>query len=253
MKQRPRLAHLYARASRASEEDNEMTTQDDRSLRTVHAETEPEAMEAAWVGGPGHAFPATATGVPLSAFAFAFAVGVLGLVDTGILPSAASGMFIATALGIGAGGLLVGGLWEFRGGELFGGTFGVGYAGFLLSTGLILKFFAGPIATAAGPVGFDHTFAAWLILWAIFTAILAVGAWHINMAAFVPFLLAGVVLVLEAVGFLGGAAGWASGISKVGGWVALADSAAAGYLASAILLNSTIGKDLLPLGPYRAA
>jgi uncharacterized protein len=230
-----------------------MTTQNDRTVASVPVETEPEAVAAAWAGGPGHAFPATATGVPLSAFAFAFAVGVLGLVDTGILPAAASGMFIATALGIGAGGLLVGGLWEFRRGELFGGTFGVAYAGFLLSTGLILKFFTGPIIIAAGPNGFGHTFAAWLILWAIFTIILAIGAWHINVAAFMPFALAAIVLVLEAVALLGGAAGWAGGLTKTGGWFALADAAAAGYLATAILLNSTIGKDLLPLWPYQPA
>jgi hypothetical protein len=73
-----------------------MTTHDDRAVTSIPVESEPEAVAAAWAGGPGHAFPATATGVPLSAFAFAFAVGVLGLVDTGILPSAASGMFIAT-------------------------------------------------------------------------------------------------------------------------------------------------------------
>ena len=54
----------------------------------------------------------TAGGVPLEAFAFAFAVGFLGLVETGIVTSAA----------------------EYRGGELFDGTFGVGYAGFLFST-----------------------------------------------------------------------------------------------------------------------
>jgi uncharacterized protein len=230
-----------------------MTAQDDRQLGVVPIETEPEAVAAAWAGGPGHAYPATATGVPLSAFAFAFAVGVLGLVNTGILPSAASGMFIATAVGIGAGGLLVGGLWEFRSGELFGGTFGVAYAGFLLSTGLILKFFAGPIVAAAGPIGFGHTFGAWLILWAIFTVILAIGARHINMAAFMPFSLAAVVLVLEAIAQLGGAAGWVSGMTKAGGWVALADSLAAGYLGAAILLNSTIGKDLLPLWPAEPA
>jgi uncharacterized protein len=230
-----------------------MTTQNDRPVGTVPVETEPEAVAAAFAGGPGHAFPASATGVPLAAFAFAFAVGVLGLVDTGILPAAASDMFIATALGIGAGGLLVGGLWEFRNGELFGGTFGVGYAGFLLSTGLILKFFAGPIITAAGPIGFDHTFAAWLILWAIFTIIFAIGAWHINVAAFMPFTLAAVVLVVEAIALLGGAAGWAGGMTKVGGWFAIADSAAAGYLAAAITLNTTIGKDLLPLWPYQPA
>jgi hypothetical protein len=66
-------------------------------------------------------------------------------------------------LGIGAIGLFIGGMWEFRGGELFGGTFGVGYAGFLFSTALILKFFAGPIIAAAGVASFDHAFAAWLM------------------------------------------------------------------------------------------
>lgn len=54
--------------------------------------------------------------VPLSGFAFAFAVGFLGLVETGILSSAANDIFIATCFGIGAAGQLIGGLWEFRGG-----------------------------------------------------------------------------------------------------------------------------------------
>jgi succinate-acetate transporter protein len=81
--------------------------------------------------------------------------------------------------------------------------------------------------------------------------ILAIGARHISIAAFMPFALAAVVLVVEAIAQLGGTAGWASGFGKAGGWVALADSFAAGYLATAILLNSTIGKDLLPLWPPR--
>jgi len=40
---------------------------------------------AAPATGPGNAFPATATGVPLSVFAFGFSLGILGLIDTGIL------------------------------------------------------------------------------------------------------------------------------------------------------------------------
>lgn len=71
-------------------------------------------------------------------------------------------------------------MWEFRGGELFGGTFGVGYAGFLFSTALILKFFAGSIIAAAGVANFDHAFAAWLILWALFTATFAIAATSIS-------------------------------------------------------------------------
>jgi hypothetical protein len=63
-----------------------MTTHEDHTLGEGTA-IEPPAL--VWAPGPGHAYPATAGGVPLSAFAFAFAVGFLGLVETGILTSAA--------------------------------------------------------------------------------------------------------------------------------------------------------------------
>ena len=211
-----------------------------------------ESAPGMWAPGPGHAYPATAPGVPLAAYAFAFAVGFLGLIQTGILSSAANDIFIATCFGIGAVGLLIGGLWEFRGGELFGGTFGVGYAGFLFSTALILKFFAPAIITAAGPLAFDHAFAAWLIMWALFTGVFAIGARSISLAAFAPFSLAFVVLVVLAIANLGGTASWADTVSKIGGWVALLDGFAAGYLASALLLNVTLGKELLPMWPAKS-
>ena len=230
-----------------------MTTHDEPNLTSgpVTAQVgEPAAV--AWAPGPGHAYPATAPGVPLSAFSFAFAVGFLGLVESGILSSAANDIFIATCFGIGAVGLLIGGLWEYRSGELFGGTFGVGYAGFLFSTALILKFFAGPIIAAAGPVAFGHAFAAWLILWALFTAVFAIGASSISLAAFAPFTLAFAVLVLLAIANLGGAASWTTDVSKIGGWVAIADGFAAGYLAAAIVLNVTLGRELLPMWPAKS-
>ena len=67
---------------------------------------------------------------------------------------------------------------------------GVGYAGFLFSTALILKFFAGPIVAAAGVDSFDHAFAAWLILWALFTATFAIAATSISWTAVAPLTLA---------------------------------------------------------------
>jgi hypothetical protein len=235
------------------EKENDVTTQDDPALSSGPVTRQAsEPAPVVWAPGPGHAYPASAPGVPLEGFAFAFAVGFLGLVETGILSSAANDIFVATCFGIGAVGLLIGGLWEFRGGELFGGTFGVGYAGFLFSTALILKFFAPAIITAAGPLAFDHAFAAWLILWALFTAVFAIGARSISWAAFAPFALAFVVLVVLAIANLGGTASWTGTVSKIGGWVAILDGLAAGYLASAILLNVTLGRELLPLWPAKS-
>jgi succinate-acetate transporter protein len=222
------------------------------------------ALAVAWSGGtamrngtpddrlPFTVYPATAGGVPLSAFAFAFAVGFLGLVETGILSSAANDVFLATCFGIGAVGLLVGGMWEFRGGEVFGGTFGVGYAGFLFSTALILKFFVGPMIAAAGVANFDHAFAAWLILWALFTGVFAIAATSISWTAVAPFSLAFIVLVVLAISNLGGTASWTTEVAKVGGWVALLDSFAAGYFGAAIVLNVTMGRNLLPLFPAKS-
>lgn len=206
----------------------------------------PEPGMITHAGGPGHAYPRTAPGVPLSAFAFAFAVTMLGLVETGILSSAANDLFMATCFGIGAVGLLVGGLWEYRAGELFGGTFGVGYAGFLFSTALILKFFSGPMIAAAGLANFDHAFAAWLILWALFTMVFATSALAIAWPVVAPFTLAVITLIVLAVADLGVTASWVPDVTRAGGWVALVDGLAAGYVGGALVLNTSLGKEILP-------
>ena len=152
-------------------------------------------------------------------------------------------------LRVGAGGLLIGGLWEYRGGELFGGTFGVGYAGFLFSTALIYKVFAGPMTTAARVANFDHAFAAWLILWALFTATFAFAATSISWTAVAPFTLAFIVPVVLAIANLGGTASRTTDVAKIGGWVGILDSFAAGYLGAALVINISVGKALLPLFP----
>ena len=127
-----------------------------------------------------------------------------------------------------------------------------GLRGILFSTALILKFFAGPIIATAGPVAFDHAFAAWLILWALFTGVFAIGASSISLAALAPFTLAFIVLVVSAIANLGGTASWTSDVTRISGWVALADGFAAGYLGAAIVLNVTLGRELLPMWPAKS-
>lgn len=61
-------------------------------------------------------------------------------------------------------------------GNLFGGTFGVAYALFLLTTGLLLRFFAPTIITGVGANAFGDAFGAGLLMWAVVTAVMAVGA-----------------------------------------------------------------------------
>jgi succinate-acetate transporter protein len=86
-------------------------------------------------------------------------------------------------------------------------------------------------------------------LWALFTAVFAIAATSISWTAVAPFSLAFIVLVVLAISNLGGTASWTTDVAKVGGWVALLDSFAAGYLAAAIVLNVSTGKTMLPLFP----
>lgn len=199
--------------------------------------------------GAGYFYPASATGVPLAVACFGFSLAMLSLSNAHIVNARAIGIFVPVALITGGIGMLVGGLAEFRNGNVFGATFGVIYACFLITTAVILRFFSPTIILAAGVDGFGDAFGAYLILWAIFTAMLAVGARFINLPAFAAFGLLAVVYVLLGINNI--VQPTSTTLAKVGGWVGLVDSAAAWYLASALILNATIGRQVLPLFPYR--
>ena len=133
--------------------------------------------------------PEAGIGVPLAVAGFGFAVLVLGMANARVFSPAAIGLFVPVAMATGGFCLLIGGLFEFRANNTFGGTFAVLYAGFLLTTGLILRWFAGDITTVAGALAFGDAFGTWLLLWGVFTVLLSVGAWYINMPAFLAFAL----------------------------------------------------------------
>lgn len=61
--------------------------------------------------------------------------------------------------------------------------------------------------------------------------------------------LAFIVLVVLAIANLGGTASWTTDVAKIGGWVGILDSFAAGYLGAALVINISVGKALLPLFP----
>jgi succinate-acetate transporter protein len=105
-------------------------------------------------------------------------------------------------MGTGALAMLLRGIWEFRGNNLFGATFRAVYACFLFTTALILQFYAPMITDAAGATNFGHMFDAYLIVWALFTAMLALGARYVTVPAFAAFVLPVVVYVLLGIGNL---------------------------------------------------
>jgi hypothetical protein len=198
--------------------------------------------------GSGYFYPDVATGVPLAVACFGFSLAVLSLSNAHIVSPAAIGLFIPVAMVTGGLGMFTGGVAEFRRGNTFGATFGVIYACFLITTGVILQFFQPRITAVAGADHFGDAFGAYLILWAIFTAMLTVGARYINLPAFIAFALLAIVYLVLGINNIVQPA--STTLAKIGGWVGLVDSAAAWYLSSALVLNATIGRDVLPLFPY---
>ena len=193
--------------------------------------------------------PPLASGVPTSVFGFAIVVLMLSLANTGIIGSGTT--FVPIAMVIGFLAIGIGGLYELRNGDLFGGTFGVVYATFLLATGVILRFFAPAAdADAATTAAFGQEVGAFFLLSALLSVVFTVAARLVNLTAVVAFALLAVVLLLAGLAnIVGGDTG--ATLTKAAGYVGLLDGVAAFYLASGILLNSMHGKDLLPLGAPR--
>ena len=164
--------------------------------------------------------------------------------------NAHAGLFVPVALGTGALGMLVGGLMEFRNGNLFGATFATAYACFLFTTPMILRWFAPEIALdrVAGVGGFGDSFGAYLLVWAVFTAFLTYGTYYINLPAFLAFLL--LVIVYVILGFVNIAAPSSSFWTNLAGWVGIADGICAWWVGFAIVLNPMGPRPILPLPSY---
>jgi uncharacterized protein len=190
-----------------------------------------------------------ASGVPLAVFAFGFSIITLGLANAELFNLNAS-LFIPVALGTGALGMLVGGIAEFRNGNLFGATFGVAYACFLFTTPMILRWFAPEIALdrVAGVGGFGDAFGAYLLVWAIFTAFFTVGAYYINLPAFLAFLLLTIVYVLA--GIVNITSPSSNFLLNLSGWIAIVDGICAWWVGMGLVLNDMGPRPIFPMPSY---
>lgn len=206
---------------------------------------------AAPARGSGYFYAPTAGGFPLSLMAFAFSLALLSIANAEWINVTAIGIIIPIAYSYGAIGLIIGGLWDFRANNLLGAVAGVSYGTFWISLALILQFFGEDIANATGPEGFLDAFGSYLLLWAIFTLLLAAAAYYVAWWPFVMLLgLAGVFLLL-GIANLSAPGNAADNLRQVGGYAGIVDAAMAWYLAAALLVNATTGRYLLPIFPRK--
>jgi hypothetical protein len=193
--------------------------------------------------------PQAGIGVSLSVGVFGFSVIMLGLAEAHIFNVAAAGIFVPVAFGLGAVGLIFGGVFEMRANNVFAGTFSLLYAGFLIATGLMLRTFSADIIKAAGAPAFGDAFGSWLLLWCVFTAGLTYAAYHVNLPAFAAFALLTVAYLCLGLANISNPGDTATLLTKLGGWVLIVDGLAAWYLSWGLAVNSVVG-ERIPLYAY---
>lgn len=200
--------------------------------------------------GRGYFYPATASGTALGLFGFASSLALLSMANAEWFKLSALIIVAPAALGFGAVALILAGMWEFRGGNAFNATWEVAYGCFWLFLGLQLTVFAPKVVLAAGATSASNAFGAYLLIWAVLTAGFTVGTWFVARPAFIAFALLTVVFLLLGIGNIVTSVSTADDLRKIAGWIGIVDALVAFYLALGLMLNSLIGRAVLPLGLY---
>lgn len=191
--------------------------------------------------GSGASRPTVANPAPLGLAGFAMTTFVLSMVNANLVGTEAVSHVLALAFAYGGLAQLLAGMWEFRAGNTFGALAFSSYGAFWLSV------FIGVETSGAGFVA-GHGFALYLWAWAIFTAYMTVAALRVSGAVLLVFVLLTVTFVLLALGQDGSGS---STLTHAGGGVGIATAAAAWYASFGAVVNSTFGKEVVPLFPSR--
>ena len=196
--------------------------------------------------------PPAADPAPLGLAAFALTTFVFSLVNAGIIQQGPDpsqqivNLFLPLALIYGGLAQFVAGILEFRTGNTFGvtgfGSFGafwiaLGVMNLMARQGIIAET---RLAEAQG----------WFFLgWAIFTAIMLIAAFGLNVGLIVTFALLLLTFILLTIGDLqGGHEGPGRPWVIAGGYVGIITALAAWYVAAADVINDTFGRTVLPVG-----
>lgn len=199
---------------------------------------------------PGNADPA-----PLGLAAFALTTFLFSLVNAGIIPQGADpeqqliNLYLPVALFYGGLAQLLAGLFEFRNKNTFGLTGFVSYGAFWIALA-VLNIFARQLGIAPSQLATAQGY--FFLGWAIFTAIMLIAAFGLNVGLITTFVLLLATFVLLAIGDLGGgpeAGGTAAFLVNLGGYVGILTAIAAWYVAAADVINDTLGRNVLPVGP----
>jgi uncharacterized protein len=197
--------------------------------------------------------PPAADPAPLGLSACALTTFVFSLVNAGVIQQGADpgqqivNLFLPLALIYGGLAQFVAGILEFRTGNTFAVTGFCSYGAFWIALAVM------NLMARQGIIAETRLAEAqgWFFLgWAILTAILLIASFGLNAGLIVTFALLLATFILLTIGdLLGGPEGPGLIWVRIGGYVGLVTALAAWYVAAADVINDTMGRDVLPLGP----
>ena len=198
--------------------------------------------------------PPAADPAPLGLSAFALTTLIFSLVNAGIIQQGEDpqqqivNLFLPLALFYGGLAQLIAGLFEFRTGNTFALTGFVSYGAFWIALAVL------NLMARQGIIAETRLVEAqgWFFLgWAIFTAIMLIASFGINVGLIVTFVLLLATFILLTIADLAGgppAGGIGLLFGQLGGYVGILTAIAAWYVAAADVINDTYGREVLPLG-----
>ncbi len=192
---------------------------------------------------------------PLGLSGFALTTFVFSLVNAGIIQQGPDpsqqiiNLFLPLALFYGGLAQLIAGMFEFRTGNTFALTAFVSYGAFWISLAVL------NLMARQGVIAETRLAEAqgWIFLaWAIFTAFMLIGTFGLNVGLLVTFVLLLITFILLTIADLSGgpeAGATPKLFAQVGGYAGILTALAAWYVAAADVINDTLGREILPLGP----
>lgn len=178
----------------------------------------------------------------LGLFAFAGATFVVAANLAGWYGSTASPRYLFPFALFGGLAQLVAGMWSYRARDALATAVHGTWGSFWLAYGLLHLLFA--TGTLVEPTGSFPELAYWFLALGIITTFGAMAALRENLALTVTLAVLAAGSYVAFAGFLNGS----SGVEKTAGWLLVIAAATATYTAGAMLLESTWGMVVLPLG-----
>ncbi|MDR1767103.1 MAG: acetate uptake transporter [Propionibacteriaceae bacterium] len=177
---------------------------------------------------------------PLGLAAFALTTFVLSVFNAGLLPASAEAVVFGLALFYGGIVQVAAGVLEIFKNNTFGALAFCSYGGFWLAF-----WYLATQASFADGAPKAQAVGVFLLAWTIFTAYMLFTVAHVQIGLTVTFAVLEIAFIGLTVGDLFGI----EAATRVGGWFGLAAAFAAWYCSFAGLLQNTLGRVVLPVGP----